>query len=76
MLKVTGNTYKYRATIKDLGGQWNKRGQYWQCPTSSRDKLTKLSGVIICDENSAVADYVQAQEDAYFDNFAASLDRY
>lgn len=39
---VVGNTYEFRATLKAMGGKWNKHlrcGQGWVFPTKALDKV-------------------------------------
>ena len=44
---VTGDTYRHRAAIRAMGGDWDKAAQCWRVPGRSADAARKLRGVVV-----------------------------
>ena len=43
-LIVSGKTYNFRESLKDLGGRWNPERKVWVVPNTS-DNLVKVKGM-------------------------------
>ena len=48
MIRVSGNTYKHKSTLKSLGFRWNAKNKIWEIQSlSDLSAVTRLSGLIV-----------------------------